>query len=48
MGMLTADNLAEVLLIQDALRQGHRRPMFGGERSSPELIVPEGEKVAET
>ncbi len=46
-GILTADNLAEVLLIQDALRQGHRRGMFAGERTSPELEVPKGEKIAE-
>ena len=46
-GMLTADNLAEVLLIQDALRQGHRRPIFDGERLSPGVIVSEGEKVVE-
>ncbi len=48
LGMLTADNLAEVLLIQDALRQGHRRPMFDGERSSPGVVAPHGEKIAET
>jgi Zn-dependent protease len=45
-GILTADNLAEVLLIQDALRLGHRRAMFAGERSSPELSLPSAEKTA--
>jgi CBS domain-containing protein len=31
-GILTADNLAEVLLIQDSLRQGHRPPLFASAR----------------
>ncbi len=46
-GILTADNLAEVLLIQDALRQGHRPAMFGADRpSSATAIASSVEKIA--
>ncbi len=47
-GILTAENLAEVLLVQDALRQGHRPPMFSGERAARDLVVPSVEKPAAT
>jgi Zn-dependent protease/predicted transcriptional regulator len=45
-GVLTADNLAEVLLIQDALRQGHRPAMFGVPLASKVLSVPAGEQAS--
>ena len=45
-GILTAENLAEVLLVQDALRQGHRPPMFSGERPARDLAVPSVDKPA--
>jgi hypothetical protein len=32
LGLLTADNLAEVLMIQEALREAHRPGLFGGSR----------------
>ncbi len=32
LGLLTADNLAEVLMIQEALREAHRPGLFGGPR----------------
>jgi Zn-dependent protease/predicted transcriptional regulator len=45
-GVLTADNLAEVLLIQDALRQGHRPAMFGVPLATKGLSVPAGEQAS--
>jgi Zn-dependent protease len=47
-GILTADNLAEVLLIQDALRQAHRPAMFGGKAGAKELAVAAGENAGRT
>jgi Zn-dependent protease/predicted transcriptional regulator len=44
-GVLTADNLAEVLLIQDALRQGHRPAMFVAKGGPKALSVPAGEQA---
>jgi hypothetical protein len=34
LGLLTADNLAEVLMIQQALRQANRAVDFGGRRAT--------------
>jgi Zn-dependent protease/predicted transcriptional regulator len=45
-GVLTADNLAEVLLIQDALRQGHRPAMFAPKDGARALSVPAVENTA--
>jgi Zn-dependent protease/predicted transcriptional regulator len=45
-GVLTADNLAEVLLIQDALRQGHRPALFGAPRATIGSSVPAGEQAS--
>jgi CBS domain-containing protein len=36
LGLLTADNLAEVLIIQEALREAHRSALFGGTRRTHE------------
>ncbi len=47
-GILTADNLAEVLLIQDALRQGHRPAMFGGKLGPKELSMPAVDSTGST
>jgi Zn-dependent protease/predicted transcriptional regulator len=44
-GVLTADNLAEVLLIQDALRQGHRPAMFGASLATSGSSVATGERA---
>jgi hypothetical protein len=37
LGLLTADNVAEVLMIQQALRGAHHHPLFDGPR---EVAVP--------
>jgi CBS-domain-containing membrane protein len=34
LGLLTADNLAEVLMIQQALREAHRPALFDGPRTA--------------
>jgi CBS domain-containing protein len=44
-GVLTADNLAEVLLIQDALRQGHRPAMFAVNDGRKAFSVPAAENT---
>ena len=36
LGLLTADNVAEVLMIQEALREAHRPPLFSGPRAARE------------
>ena len=36
LGLLTADNVAEVLMIQQALREAHRAPLFDGPRATRE------------
>jgi Zn-dependent protease/predicted transcriptional regulator len=38
-GLLTADNLAEVLMIQEALREAGRPALFGGPRRADEPLV---------
>ena len=45
LGLLTADNLAEVLMIQQALREGHRPDMFGGSRGTRESWIQAGDKT---
>ncbi len=42
-GLLTADNLAEVLMIQEALREAHRPALFGGSRRADEPLVRAGD-----
>jgi len=42
-GLLTADNVAEVLMIQDALREAHRPALFGGARSAREDLARAGD-----
>jgi CBS-domain-containing membrane protein len=37
LGLLTADNVAEVLMIQQALREANRPPLFGGSRAPREV-----------
>jgi Zn-dependent protease len=43
LGLLTADHLAEVLLIQQALREGNRAAIFSGPRRTGEAWVRAGE-----
>jgi CBS domain-containing protein len=43
LGLLTADNLTEVLMIQDALREARRPAMFGGSRVQREAPVRAGD-----
>jgi Zn-dependent protease/predicted transcriptional regulator len=45
LGLLTAENLAEVLMIQEALREAKRPGMFGGSRRTREPAVRAGEKA---
>ncbi len=45
LGLLTADNLAEVLMIQQALREGHRPDMFGGSRGTRPAWVRAGDQT---
>ncbi len=47
-GLLTADNLAEVLMIQQALREGHRSNLFSTERKAREASVRAGDDSAMT
>jgi Zn-dependent protease/CBS domain-containing protein len=46
MGLLTADNLAEVLMIQQALREAHRPAMFGGPRQTNEAWLRAGKDTS--
>jgi len=46
LGLLTADNLAEVLMIQQALREAHRPAMFGGTRRARESWVRAGDETS--
>jgi len=48
LGLLTADNLAEVLIIQEALREGHRPALFGGNRRTHEAWVRAGDDAGST
>jgi len=48
MGLLTADNLAEVLMIQAALREAHRPAMFGGSRRTGESSVRASDETSGT
>jgi Zn-dependent protease/CBS domain-containing protein len=45
LGLLTAENLAEVLMIQQALREANRPAMFGGARQTGESSVRAGEET---
>lgn len=45
LGLLTADNLAEVLMIQEALREARRPGLFGGPQSAREAIDAHDETV---
>jgi CBS domain-containing protein len=47
-GLLTADNLAEVLMIQEALRDAHRPPLFGGPRRASEPLARAGKETGAT
>ena len=40
LGLLTADNVAEVLMIQEALREAHRPPLFSGPRRTSGGVNP--------
>jgi Zn-dependent protease/predicted transcriptional regulator len=46
LGLLTADNLAEVLMIQEALREAHRPDMFGRPRGPREAWVQAGDQTS--
>ena len=46
LGLLTADNLAEVLMIQEALREAHRPDMLGRPRGSREAWVQSGDQTS--
>jgi CBS-domain-containing membrane protein len=48
LGLLTADNLAEVLMIQEALRDAHRPGLFGGPRRADEAWVRAGDDAGKT
>ena len=48
LGLLTADNLAEVLMIQEALREAHRPALFGGPRSAREASIRAGDDTGIT
>jgi len=45
-GLLTADNLAEVLMIQEALREARRPDMFGGSRTPRESWARAGDETS--
>jgi Zn-dependent protease/predicted transcriptional regulator len=45
LGLLTADNLAEVLMIQEALREARRPDMFGRPRGPRHAGVPAGDET---
>jgi Zn-dependent protease/predicted transcriptional regulator len=47
-GLLTADNLAEVLMIQEALREAHRPALFVGPRRANEPLVRAGDETGAT
>jgi len=46
LGLLTADNLAEVLMIQEALRESSRPTLFGASRGTPESWVRAGDETS--
>jgi CBS domain-containing protein len=46
LGLLTADNLAEVLMIQEALREAHRPALFGGSAGTREAWVRAGDEIS--
>jgi len=46
LGLLTADNLAEVLMIQEALREARRPAMFGASRRTRESLVRAGDEIS--
>jgi Zn-dependent protease/predicted transcriptional regulator len=46
LGLLTADNLTEVLMIQQALREANRPAMFGGPRRTREAWVRAGDETS--
>ncbi len=46
LGLLTADNVAEVLMIQEALREAHRPALFGGSRPTRDSWIGEGDATS--